>query len=78
MIIDEDAIDRFIIAKAEGRLSRNQTRLLRSLLNPSRSVANVIRFQAPWKRDTRGLVSRENRDLTMSDAPGRGGAVATR
>ncbi len=78
MIVAEDAIDRFILAKAEGRLSRNQTRLLRCILNPNRSLANLIRFQVPWSRDTRGLVSRERRTLTMLDAPGPGGAVATR
>ena len=58
MIVAEDAIDRFLIAKVEGRLSPNQVRLLRSLLNPNRSVANIVRFQVPWKRDARGLVSK--------------------
>jgi hypothetical protein len=78
MIVAEDAIDRYLIARIERRLSRNQARLLRSLLNPNRSIANLLRIEWPWKRDTRDFVSREGRDLTMSVAPGRGGAVATR
>ncbi len=78
MIIAEDAIDRYLIAKVERRLGRNQARLLRSLLNPNRSIANLLRIEWPWKRDTRDFEPREGRDLTMSGAPGRGGAAAAR
>jgi hypothetical protein len=78
MMVAEDAIDRFVIAKAEGRLSRNQTRLLRTFLNPSRSLANVIRFQVPWTRDTRGLVSKASLPVERLGVAGRDGAGATR
>ncbi len=78
MIIAEDAIDRYFIAKVERRLGRNQARLLRSLLNPNRSIANLLRIEWPWKRDTRDFLSRESRDLATSGATGRGGAPATR
>jgi hypothetical protein len=78
MMVAEDAIDRFFIAKAEGRLSRNQTRLLRTFLNPSRSLANVIRLQVPWTRDTRGLVSKASLPVERLGATGRDGAGATR
>jgi len=78
MIVAEDAIDRFVIAKAEGRLSRNQTRLLRSLLNPNRSVANLIRFQVPWKRDARDLISKVSLEIQGTPAAARDRAVAPR
>ncbi len=55
MIIAEDAIDRLLIARVEGRLRPTTVRLLRMFLNPNRSIANIIRFEAPWKRDARGL-----------------------
>ena len=78
LIIAEDAIDRFLIAKVEGRLSRNQVRLLRSLLNPNRSVANLVRFQVPWKRDARGLVSKASLGDEGARTAARDRAVAAR
>jgi hypothetical protein len=55
LILAEDAIDRYVLAKGEGRWSPTKVRLLRTFLNPNRSAANLIRFEAPWKRDARGL-----------------------
>ena len=78
MIVAEDAIDRFLIAKVEGRLSPNQVRLLRSLLNPNRSVANIVRFQVPWKRDARGLVSKASLGDEGARTAARDRAVAAR
>ena len=78
MIIAEDAIDRYLIAKVEGRLGPNQVRLLRTFLNPNRSVANVIRFQKPWKRDARSLVSRVSQGDARTKAAARERAVAPR
>jgi hypothetical protein len=77
-IVAEDAIDRYLIAKVEGRLGPNQVRLLRSLLNPNRSIANLIRFQKPWKRDARSLGSKASLgdDGTRAAVPDR--AVAAR
>ncbi len=78
MIIAEDAIDRYLIAKVEGRMGRVQAALLRSILNPNRSLANLIRIQAPWKRDARGLPPGRTKGVAMPEAPGPGGAVSTR
>ena len=71
IIVAEDAVDRYVIAKAEPRMGRNKTRLLRIALNPNRSLANVIRFQAPWHRDNRGLVSSDSRRVQAPEAAGR-------
>jgi hypothetical protein len=77
-IVAEDAIDRYLIAKVEGRMGGLQARLLRSLLNPNRSVANLIRFQVPWKRDARGLAPPRGKGVPMPEAAGPGGAASTR
>jgi hypothetical protein len=78
MIVAEDAIDRFVIARFEGRLGPNKARLLRIFLNPNRSVANLIRFQVPWKRDARGLETRWTKGVPTPDAAGPGRALSTR
>ena len=78
MIIAEDAIDRYLIAKVEGRMGRVQAALLRSLLNPNRSIANIIRIKPPWTRDARSLPGRGSKVVAMPDAPGPGGAVSSR
>jgi len=52
MLVTEDALDRFVIERIE-RATNNfyLTIFSRMLLNPTRSVANVIRFKTPWHRD---------------------------
>ncbi|MBN8729498.1 MAG: hypothetical protein J0L64_03085 [Acidobacteria bacterium] len=55
VIVAEDAMDRFVIRRAE-RLSGNPyyRLILRGVLNPNRSFANILRRKVPWHRDTRG------------------------
>ena len=48
-MITEEALDRYIIRHAEGNLAARI--ILRTVLNPTRSVANVLRFKKPWFRD---------------------------
>jgi hypothetical protein len=56
-MIVEDILDRYVVRRIEAK---TQNRLLidvaRSLLNPSRSFANVFRLKKLWFRDTRGAV----------------------
>jgi hypothetical protein len=53
-IVLEDAADAYIVKRIERRTSNtNVVVLARSLLNPTRSVANLLRFQKPWHRDRR-------------------------
>jgi hypothetical protein len=78
MIIAEDAIDRYLIAKVEGRMGGVQARILRTILNPNRSVANMIRFKKPWKRDARDLVSKTSQAGEGTPAAARDRAVAPR
>jgi hypothetical protein len=52
-LIGEDALDHYVIKKIERGTSNHFLRALaRSWLNPSRSVANLLRFKKPWQRDT--------------------------
>jgi hypothetical protein len=56
-MVTEDVLDRHLIARLENRWRNPAARLLvRSWLNPSRSMANVLRGHWPWYRDDRGGV----------------------
>ncbi len=52
MLITEDAIDRFLIERIESKTDNYYLMIFsRVLLNPTRTVANLIRFKLPWHRD---------------------------
>ncbi len=52
--IMEDFLDKHVILPFENRVENNWARMMvRSWLNPGRSMANAMAFQVPWKRDTR-------------------------
>lgn len=54
LIALEDVLDRYVVQKIEDRISNRVLRILaRSVLNPDRSFANVLRWKYPWHRDTR-------------------------
>lgn len=53
-LLSEDMLDRHLITRLELRTnSRFRRILLRTTLNPSRAFSNMLRFKAPWYRDTR-------------------------
>src|SRR5215467_2007723 len=67
--ITEDALDQYLIRLLEAR-SRNPwiVLLIRSGLNPSRSMANALAFKVPWHRDNRlGVFSNELQDGNYID-----------
>jgi hypothetical protein len=51
--IGEDVIDRQIIWRLEGKTNNRAALWAISMLNPGRSVANILRNRAPWYRDSR-------------------------
>lgn len=56
-LIGEDLVDRYWIVPYERKHSGKTDRaIMRSVLNPTRSFANVLRFKTPWYRDGRGGV----------------------
>jgi hypothetical protein len=55
MILLEDWLDKRVVAKLELGKSERQARFLRVVLNPQRSIANLLRFKRPSHRDTRPL-----------------------
>jgi hypothetical protein len=56
-MLTEDALDRHLISRIERNWRNPVGRLMvRSWLNPSRSMANVLRGRWPWHRDDRGGV----------------------
>ena len=51
-VLAEDTIDRYISDRIQGDdRSRIFPKILRGSLNPSRTMANFIRFKKPWYRD---------------------------
>jgi hypothetical protein len=61
-MVAEDSIDRYLLTAFERRVGNPQLRLLaRGFLNPSRSMANMLRWKLPWHRDTRpGVLARNS------------------
>lgn len=54
VLVGEDALDRYVISRYETRLpNRTTVFIFRSILNPSRGFANVLRGKWPWYRDNR-------------------------
>ncbi len=52
--VSEDALDKYLVVKIENK-TQNPVVLMfaRSVLNPTRSFANMMRLMVPWNRDTR-------------------------
>lgn len=55
LMLLEDYVDATLIRKIERGGSERRARVFRVLLNPSRSLANVLRFTRPSHRDGRAL-----------------------
>jgi hypothetical protein len=49
----EDLIDKYLIRRIEGHSANLLYRMGISMLNPTRCAANLLRWKAPWYRDTR-------------------------
>ncbi len=60
--IGEDALDKYLIRRIEAK-TNNPVLLMfaRSVLNPTRSFANMMRGQVPWNRNTRSGIWGGNR-----------------
>ena len=55
-LVGEDALDRFLVQKLESKTTNRVLKaLVRSGLNPTRSMANIMRLKVPWYRDSRPL-----------------------
>jgi hypothetical protein len=53
-MVGEDVLDRYLIKRIEAGTQNTFARIMaRTFLNPARSFANVMDWQAPWHRDSR-------------------------
>ena len=53
-LVAEDALDRFVVRRIETKTDNLFVRITaRTVLNPTRTAANLLRFKKPWHRDTR-------------------------
>lgn len=69
IMLAEDAFDQFVVARLERQVSPPTMRFLRMVFSPNRTVANLLRFKKPWRRD--------NRDYTPRVAGGRATSQST-
>ena len=53
LLVAEDILDRYAITRLERVSNRKLWLLSLSVLNPTRSTANMLRWHMPWYRDTR-------------------------
>lgn len=61
-LVAEDTLDRYVSDRIQGGdRSRMFPKILRGTLNPSRTMANALRFKSPWYRDFQ-----HSRDLESS------------
>lgn len=52
LLVIEDALDKYLVERIERRHNSYYLKITsRMLLNPTRSVANLLRFKKPWHRD---------------------------
>ena len=76
--VAEDAVDRLVIQKIEDRIGNRWVRMMvRGWLNPSRSMANLMRGDTPWHRDTRPGILSYRRGMSYVDNTGRNGNPQT-
>jgi len=53
-LVGEDLLDHYLVRRVENNSSSHLVRALaRSVLNPGRSMSNMLRFKYPWYRDNR-------------------------
>lgn len=70
--LTEDMVDKYFIRWVERKTSNMViVSLVRSWLNPTRTVANCLRFKRPWRRDTRGGLRKVQREHEMRAYRGR-------
>ncbi|MCA1624805.1 MAG: hypothetical protein LC778_13580 [Acidobacteria bacterium] len=57
LVIAEDAVDKYFLKNWLEKKTANIfiIKISRSLFTPTTSIANMLRWQMPWKRDNRGL-----------------------
>ncbi len=63
IMVAEDAFDHFVVARLERHAGPRMMRVMRMVFSPNRTLANLLRFKKPWRRD--------NRDYTPRVAGGR-------
>jgi hypothetical protein len=55
-LVSEDLIDKYIVQRFErSHPGKSGQAVIRSVLNPTRSASNALRFKPPWHRDGRNL-----------------------
>jgi len=68
--ITEDIVDEYVICWVESRTGNAWINsMVRTWLNPTRSLGNLLRFRVPWKRDSRGNLTQNRLAHGQRQAP---------
>jgi hypothetical protein len=65
-LIGEDLLDRYVVQRLEERSTNVGFLLGISILTPSRSFANLMRWKAPWYRDIRTVKAGARRTIDQT------------
>lgn len=68
-VVGEDAIDKYFIKKLENRYSNPLVLFGLSAFTPTRSMANLMRFKAPWYRDSRTVKAWMHKNRAARSVP---------
>ena len=58
IMVAEDAFDHFVVARLERHAGPRMMRVMRMVFSPNRTLANILRFKKPWRRDNRDYTPR--------------------
>ncbi len=65
-MIGEDSVDKYLVERIEAHTQNRYLKMFaRAGLNPSRSMANMLRGEQPWHRDTRPGLFRNHANAPM-------------
>lgn len=65
----EDSLDHYVVKRLDQKTQNPALLFSLSFMNPARSFANILRFKAPWHRDTRHVAARWRKPKQTAETP---------
>ena len=67
----EDTLDHYVVKRLDQKTQNPLLLFSLSFLNPARGFANILRFKAPWHRDTRHVAASWHKSKRTAETPER-------
>lgn len=64
----EDTLDHYVVKRLDQKTQNPLLLFSLSFMNPARGFANILRFKAPWHRDTRHVAARWRKPKQTAEA----------